>query len=122
MSTYKTTSYADPNADTEVESSIIVSCNCLSQHSMIVVHEWMDEYSNSNGTIRYDQTFDMAFYERGLDNGKRSLWERIKWCFRFLKTGTLYCDAISLQEDDAKQLANYLLERIRLKKEVENLR
>jgi hypothetical protein len=55
---------------------------------------------------------DLAFFSNGMNYAKYhlSLWDRIKWSFRILKTGIPYLDMITIDQESANELGQDLLE------------
>ena len=73
------------------------TCQCGGE---ILRAEFNDEYKE----------IDMSFYSYGIFTEKPTLWERIKFCFRYLKTGEMYSDYILLSIKDAQRLGNWLVD------------
>lgn len=85
------------------EKFIMVKCECGSE--VIEVQHWPEE-----------QQFYFAFWQQGF---MRPLcWrERLRWCWRILRTGNPWGDSIIASEQKTKQIADFLNEHLDGKKE-----
>ena len=79
------------------EKSIILKCDCHAE-AMEITYE--PEFKQ----------FWFAYWGYGFTNKKLSFFRRIKWAFKLLITGTLYTDFVILDDDKAKQLADFINE------------
>ena len=89
----------------EKESKLILECDCHGE--MLVCNEVLESYGPQNR-----QEFTLAFFSYGFYNGKPSMWERIKYAWRHLRTGKIYEDCVILNDEKAEQLAKFLRDGI----------
>jgi hypothetical protein len=54
---------------------------------------------------------DLAFFSNGMNYNKYhlSLWDKIRWCLKILKTGVPYQDMITIDQENAGELGKDLL-------------
>lgn len=89
----------------EEESKLILECDCHGE--LLVCNETLETYGPERR-----QEFTLAFYSYGFYNGKSSLWERIKYAWRHIRTGKIYEDCILMDDMKAEQLARFLRDGI----------
>jgi hypothetical protein len=51
-----------------------------------------------------------AMFNYGVDFHKESIWKRIKFSLKYIRTGKLYSDQLSLNPSEAKKLSDFLSE------------
>lgn len=88
----------------EYESpSYIIKCNCSCQMLECSVDDWDED-------IRY---FNFVIWSRGRDGKRFFTWkEKIRWCWNILTTGQIWGDDIIATSEDAKELAEFILNNI----------
>jgi len=83
-------------------------CDC-GAHA-IVVEEETEVYQQSTGPARYRQEFSFAFFEYGHFQQKPGMWHRIKQAWRLLRTGTMFCDMVIMNQDSARKLGEFIID------------
>lgn len=60
-----------------------------------------------------DEGFNIAVWERGRD-GKQiyGLKEKFRWCWNILKNGRIWADDIIVNNQDARKLAEFILQNL----------
>lgn len=69
-------------------------------------------YSEGLLLSKYDDEDSIIFAVLSLSYNKNhlNLWERIKYCYHVLKNGKIYKDQLILDNDKAKEIAEWLIE------------
>lgn len=89
--------------ETKEESDLKLQCACMSE----ILH-----ISRILGWLEWD----ICIWYRGFN--PRSLWDRIKFCLKFLYTGELYSDQIILNREQIKELRNFLTRELNRTKNI----
>lgn len=91
--------------DIQKNNELIIRCECGTD--ILMVHEWREKYSDVQR-----QTFDLAMFSYGQYQNKPSFIERLKYCWRHLRTGKIFSDEIIMTPKDAKKLADFINSRL----------
>ena len=84
--------------------SHFIKCNCYTH---------MLECKRYNYDNISDQGFQFTIWNYGHEGEKIWKWkDRIRWCWRILKTGNPWADNIVATNESAHELANYILENL----------
>lgn len=60
------------------------------------------------GDEQYFQEFNLAMFYYSDFGRKDTFWRRIKFCWRYLRGGKMYNDQLSLTQEEAKRLADFI--------------
>jgi hypothetical protein len=82
----------------------IIECQCGTH--LLQVQSETDIYENSDGSKRAHQDFYLAMFSYG--NQKRNIWDRIAIAFKYLRTGKMFADQLTLNPDEAKKLSDFI--------------
>ena len=83
----------------DYSKSIYFKCSCGSETLQI-------ERNRYDATeCHRDFSFCLWYYSI---YGTLSFYERLRWCFRILKTGNPWADTVILTDNDAKNLAEFI--------------
>jgi len=85
-------------------------CSCMGEGVMLSFEQ--EEKKDD----KLDYFIDLAFFQHGR-NGKLSFRQRLRHCFYTLKTGTPFCDMVTLDKKTAAILGKDLLAFSKDKKE-----
>lgn len=100
--------YKPTNQEDEKKERVI-TCECGTH--IVIIQEWdHPEESEFN-----HQSFEMAIFQYGLYNARVSLWRRLRWAWKLIWTGKYFSDEVCMTPEDAKQLADFINERIEAK-------
>jgi len=87
------------------EKYLIVKCDCGSE--ALEVQYWL----NDDAKNKYPDEFYFAFWHYGFE--RPLCWrERLRWCWRILRTGNPWADSILVFPTKAKQIADFINENI----------
>ena len=87
-----------------VDKSKFVRCDCFG-HAL----EVRRDMEIVDGKITH-KNFEICIWERyGESNRKMSWRERIRWCWQVLRTGRPWADQVTISDDKAKKLAEFIL-------------
>jgi hypothetical protein len=83
----------------------VIPCDCNSHRIEIdyVVEHW----ENEDGSTVYNKCYEVAVWEL-LGNSPLRFSERIRWCWRILKTGMPWCDMVIITKEKAEELAKFI--------------
>ena len=87
----------------EEQTKIFIECEC-GTHLLEVTND--AEYFNDNKQVR--QEFWLAMFSYGNSSNTYGFFERFKIAWKFLRTGRMYGDQITLNPDEAKKLADFI--------------
>jgi len=83
--------------------SHMVKCNCGCQTLEVERYDYKDG----------DEGFNIVIWNRGHDGNKIRGWkEKFRWCWDILTTGKPWADSIIATNNDAKELANFILQTL----------
>jgi len=78
--------------------SLFVKCDCGTH--MLEVQRYYEDI--------HDQGFYLTFWHYGRVNRPMSLRERMRWCWRILRTGDPWADGIIANNETAKKISDYI--------------
>jgi len=78
------------------------SCDCMGHGLRIVSYDWDGDYAQ-------DEEINIELW-RCEGTGRKSLWSRIKTCWNIMWHGKDYVDDVVLNREDAKRLAEVIIE------------
>lgn len=84
---------------------IFISCDCGTH--LLQVEKDVDYVEDAAGKSEY-VTFYLAMFHYGQESSKHSLKERLKNAWRYIKTGKMFSDQISMSVDETKELNEFL--------------
>jgi len=79
------------------KKSLFLKCNCTG-HALEIT-KWDDE-----------QDFEISIWNRFRDH-LLCFNERIRWCWRIIKTGNPWADEVILSAEDALKLSDFIIEK-----------
>lgn len=100
--------YKPTNTENE-QTERIITCECGTH--IVMIQEWNHPEETDVDT----QSFEMAIFQYGLYNARVSFWRRLRWAWKLIWTGKYFSDEICMTPGDAKQLADFINERIEIK-------
>lgn len=77
------------------EESAFFECSCFS-HAMHV------------SKFKEEEEIYISVWERGINNGKLSVWQRIRYAFKIIKDGKPYGDEVVLSKNTSLRLVRFL--------------
>jgi|ERR1035437_135979 hypothetical protein len=86
----------------------IIECECGTH--MLVVTSDTDFYEHSDGTTQIHQSIYFAMF--GYGNHKDTIWRRIKIACKYLWTGEMHSDQITMEPSEAKKLSEFISENL----------
>ena len=82
----------------EYNKSLYTPCDC-SSHMLQTERYYINKEDNG---------FNISAWHYGHNGNIRRWKERIRWCWRILKTGNPWADSIVLTDDRASELSNFI--------------
>lgn len=93
-----------------VDESEFIRCDCFGH-----VLEVRREMELVDDKVTH-QNFEICVWERyGERNMPLTIRERIRWCWWVLRKGTPWSDAVTISNEKAKSLANFILKHVNKK-------
>ena len=90
------------------QDKLFIECDCHT-HILQVVND-VEYIKHDDGQFQKIQTIDFGMFNYGVDFHKESIWKRIKFSLKYIRTGTIFSDQISLNPSEAKKLSDFLVE------------
>jgi hypothetical protein len=87
-----------------VEEKTIVECECGTH--LLQVQSDTDYYVNKDGSKQVRQSIYLMMF--GYGNQKPPFWSRLSIAWKYIKTGKLYADQLTLTPEEAKKLADFI--------------
>ena len=87
--------------------TIFIECDCGTH--ILKVESIIDLYDDNK---RYNQDIQFAMFTYGEHVPKDSIWKRIKYCWNYMRKGTIFSDQLCFSEDEALKLADFLNETV----------
>jgi len=81
------------------EKSLFLICDCY-EHGLL-----LEKFEGENELC-------LSLFERGLNGRNLSFKERLRWCWQILRHGNPWSDYIILNEENQKQLKDFLNDKI----------
>ena len=82
--------------------SLFIMCDC-SSHMFQIERYYEDKRDNG---------FNLAIWHYGHNGNIRRWKERLRWCWRILKTGNPWADSIIITNEKAKEISNFILNEV----------
>lgn len=96
-----------------LDNEIFIKCDCGTH--IITLGEESEVFDNTNSVTdvpRFRQSFYMAMFEYGQYRQKPSIWQRLKFCVTYLRTGKMFTDQIIFEPEQAKNIIHFLTDNI----------
>jgi hypothetical protein len=86
------------------EASTIIECECGSH--ILKIQMDADIYTLKDRSQTIHQTYYLAMFSFGVD--KNNFWSRLKISFKYLRTGKMFDDQLSLEPTEALKMSNFI--------------
>lgn len=86
----------------ENNNTSFIKCQCHA-HALEIERFYYDEV---------DQGFNLSIWKLGSFNGKLRWRERLRWIWNILKTGNLWADQVIISNDQARDLASFMMSNL----------
>lgn len=93
------------------QDKLFIECDCHT-HILQVVND-IEYIKHEDKVVAKIQTMHLAMFNYGVDFHKESIWNRIKFSLKYIKTGIMFSDQLSLNPSEAKKLSDFLVEHIK---------
>jgi hypothetical protein len=91
-----------------VVETTVIECECGTH--LLQVQSDSEHYQHFDGSKQVVQSIYLMMF--GYGNQKRGFWDRLSIAWKYLKTGKLYADQLTLDPEEAKKLADFINEQI----------
>lgn len=97
-----------PRVKTEnISDMVVIECECGTHLLQVISDADVTSYGSKRSV---QQSFYLAMFQWGA--GKRNIWYRIKIAWKYLRTGKMFDDQLSLTADEAEKLAEFVNKNI----------
>lgn len=90
---------------------VVIECDC-GTHLLKVQSEVYYSHDTLSKKSNIRQEYHLAMFYYGIDSDKHKWWDRIKIALKYIWTGKIYSDQLSLSNDEALKLYTFIKETL----------